>query len=133
MKLTKRSYLYIILLIIDAFCMALDFVGNFDTFYDWIFGEAGGFTRYGSPDDSLCLILVWIVLITLLGTVIFQLISKKDFMKLCSCINFIALTVLFIFGFMEKGSNGAMGGGMPLMWIISITYLIFSLTAKKEQ
>lgn len=125
MKLTKRSVVFIALLIVCAFVMTLEFGGNYDTFYEWLSGE-GGFGHSRMPDDSLFVVLAWIYLLTLIATVIFEVTRNYDFMQLCSYISFGSIFVIFAFGLYGTSvtDHGPLCIGMPLLFGISAAFLI---------
>ena len=123
MQLTKRGIVFIVLLVACALLMTLEFGGNYDTFYAWLSGEAH-FTRYGSPQETLCTALAWIYLVTLVGTVAFELFAKSELMMLCSYVSGGAMLVMFLFGLFWSNSWGALCIGMPLLLAVSIAYII---------
>jgi len=127
MTLTKRSIVFIVLLIVCALIMTLEFGGNYDTFYEWLSGE-GGFGHSRMPDDSLFTVLAWIYLVTLIATVFFEVICQYDFMQLCAYISFGSIAVIFAFGLYGTAvtSFGPLCIGMPLLFSISTAILILA-------
>ncbi len=134
MKLTKRSIVFIALLIICALVMTLEFGGNYDTFYQWLSGE-GGYENTLMPEKSLFTVLSWVYLLTLIATVIFEVFRKYDFMKLCSYISFGSMLVILIFGLYgtRVASHGPLCIGMPLQFLISAIYLILGKKWQQDE
>ena len=133
MKLTNEDRIAIILIIICAFLMTLEFGGNYDTFYEWLSGEANGFGRIDMPDDSLFFVLAWVYLFSLLGTLIFKLTRKRDIAKLCAYISSGSMGVFVIFGLygVITVNSGELCIGMPLMLAATLALLYLSVTAEK--
>lgn len=116
MQLTKRGIVFIVLFMACTLLMTLEFGGNYDTFYEWLSGEA----HYG----GLCTVLAWIYVVTLVGTVGFELFGRTDLMTFCSYISGGAMLVMFLLGLFWFNSMGALCIGMPLLLAVSIAYVI---------
>lgn len=124
MQLTKKGIVFIALLVVCALLMTLEFGGNYDTFYEWLSGEAHYFTRYGSPLGEMCMVLAWIYLVALVGTVGFVLFGKSELMTLCSYISGGAMLVMFLLGLLNLDDWGGLCIGMPLLLAVSVAYII---------
>lgn len=131
MKLSKTDLIFILLLPIAAVLMALEFGGNWRTFYEWLGGSVG-FSLRVPIGSEFFMILAWVYLISFICTVVFEVLHRFDYMKLFSFINVGSIGLCFLRGIIE-GEPDAICIGMILLLAVSVGMLLMALRITKKQ
>lgn len=134
MKLEKKDIVCIVLLLLCALLMTLKFGGNYDTFYEWLAGEANGFNHTKMPDDSLFMVLAWVYVVTLVATVLFGLLHKTDYAKIFAYISSGSMGVFVLFGLYgtRVKVHGPFCIGMPLMLAVTLVIAYLNIPHKTK-
>ena len=134
MKLGKKDIACIVLLIVCAFLMTLEFGGNYDTFYEWLSGEGHGFSNGSMPDDTMFVVLAWVYLVSLLGTVLLRLLRKSDYAKFCAYVSGGAMGIFVLFGLYGTtvDAHGPFCIGMPLLLVVTLAISYLNIPHKKK-
>ena len=124
MKLSKTDITLIGLVIAFVACMAFEFGGNYDYFFEWLIGE-GDYPYVGLPSTFFTLVISWLYLISFVLCVIFELIHLYAYMKLFSYINLVSISVCFLVGLYGIVRYSGRSGG--ILCIGTIIYLVISI------
>ena len=133
MKLASKNKVCIIIVLVCAFLMVLEFGGNYDSFYDFLAGT-DGFNRIDMPDDSLFVVLSWVYLVSLVGVVIFGLTESVDLSRVCAYISSGAMGIFNVFGIygLITVNSGELCIGMPLLLVATIALMRINASTDRK-